>query len=242
MHDNAFRFLILGAGRGGTSLLAGLLDQHSQLEVGFEKFSIECLMGQKIRSQGHQIFHERVKKFLILCREEASHFPDKIWGNKITTEQLYGLEDHNNANPEQKIDILDCFFNKYLSDIKVVFILRDGRACVMSKVSRTGISLQSACERWNFSVQVYKFLKEHHNHSICIKFEDLLRHPIDILKSLCSFLDISYEEQMLRGTNNQKIIPEYRHAGFDLSKLKIPDIPQCYNEIICEGLKYCKYL
>jgi hypothetical protein len=242
MFKNNFGFLILGAGRGGTSLLAGLLDQHSQLEVGFEKFSIEFLMGQKIYALRSQIFDERVRAFLTHCQQEAIKYPTKIWGNKITTEQLFGLEDTNIANPEAKIDILDRFFNGYLSDIKIIFILRDGRTCVKSKVSRTGISLEAACERWKFSVKVYRFLKNNHHNNICIKFEDLLTQPSEILKSICNFLTILYEDSMLKGTLCYKMLPEYRQTGFDLSKLELHYIPQGCDQLIYEELKFCHYV
>jgi hypothetical protein len=102
--------------------------------------------------------------------------------------------------------------------------------------------MRDACERWNFSVQTYRFLKQNYNNHISIKFEDLLAHPREILRSICSFIGISFEEQMLKGTGNKKMIPEYRRASFDLSRLEISEIPKEYNEIIYEGLKYCKYL
>jgi len=239
---NNFRFLVLGPGRGGTSLLAGLLDQHSQLEVGFEKCSINCLMRHKVSIEGHRIFDERVKTFLSCCHKEARRFPDKIWGDKITTEQLYGLEDHNKANPEEKIDILDQFFNKYLSEIKVVFILRDGRTCINSKVARTGISAANACERWKYAVKVYKFFKNSHHNNITIKFEELLINPEDTLNRICMFLGITYQEKMLMGTNNPKIIPEYRQTKFDLTKLELRDIPPECMYKIAEDLKYCNYI
>ena len=45
MSADNFEFLVIGAGRGGTSLLAGLLDFHDQLDVGFEQYSEACLAG-----------------------------------------------------------------------------------------------------------------------------------------------------------------------------------------------------
>ena len=40
----SFEFLVIGAGRSGTSLLAGLLDSHSRLELGFEQDSEAILL------------------------------------------------------------------------------------------------------------------------------------------------------------------------------------------------------
>ena len=232
-----FQFLVIGAGRGGTSLIAGLLDCHSSLEAGLEKFSVDCLMGKKLdtsgsntfdipvkafisavnslmgnrlKSRGSNIFDNRLKAFISACKKEAKLYPDAVWGNKITTEQIYGLEEHNSDNPDSKIDILDTLFNKYLKDIKVVFILRDGRTCVNSKVQRTDQSFESACDRWKYSVEMYKFFKTRHFNNICIRFEDLLFYPQTTLESVCVFLEIPYQDAMLKGTNNRKMIPDYR--------------------------------
>lgn len=40
-----FAFHLIGAGRGGTSLLAGLIDSHPDCEVCFEQLSTDFLMG-----------------------------------------------------------------------------------------------------------------------------------------------------------------------------------------------------
>src|SRR5690242_13193581 len=112
--DN-FGFLVVGAGRGGTSLLAGLLDSHDRLEVGFEDYSEAYLVGTESTASGSDIFDARVLAFLQGCKEEAARVQGRMYGNKITTEQLFGLEDHNVANPDAKIDVLDLFFNRYMS-------------------------------------------------------------------------------------------------------------------------------
>lgn len=235
-------FIIIGAGRGGTSLVAGLLDAHDKLEVSFEKFSKDYLVGKNILTQDTTLFHERVTAFLAACHTESMRFPDKIYGNKITTEQLFGLEDHNLKNSDSKLNVLETFFNVYLKDIKVVFVLRDGRTCVRSKVSRTGQSVELACERWEYSVKVFKFLQFHHHNNICIRFEDLLAHPKEILNDICNFLKIPYQESMLSGTCSTKMLPDYRHNLLDISKSDLTDIPAGCIERIYDELKFCGYL
>lgn len=240
---NNFQFLIIGAGRGGTSLLAGLLDHHPQLEVGFEQFSAAYLMGRELQvTDSNNLIGERVQHFRTACLQEASHFSGKIWGNKITTEQLFGLEDHNSTNPEKSVDILDYFFHQVFPTIKIIFILRDGRTCVRSKVARTGQSIELACKRWKFSVDVYKFLKQQHKNNLCLRYENLVGNPIPTLQSICSFLGVSYNESMLTGTDNAKMLPEYRQSQLDANKLILDEfVPDYYKEIE-EELRYCGYL
>lgn len=92
----SFDFQIIGAGRGGTSLLAGVVDAHPDCSVVFEAFSIPLLMGrtwtdaESIRSPSEQI-RARVGNFLQGCEAESTRSPTKIWGHKTTTEQIRGL-------------------------------------------------------------------------------------------------------------------------------------------------------
>ena len=242
MLSNNFKFLIVGAGRGGTSLLAGLLDYHSELSVGFELHSVAYLMGKELPHHGPEIFHRRATAFISACIETASHYPDVLWGNKITTEQIFGLEDHNLVNPQLEKDILHAFFNVYLKGIKIIFILRDGRTCVNSKVNRTGQPIELACERWLYSVKCYKFFCSQHANNICIKFEDLLVHPQTTLTDICDFLEIPFQQEMLNGVRNKKLMPEYQYEKLDITKTESVDLPDDCLRRIEEDLKYCGYL
>ena len=242
----SFHFLVIGAGRGGTSLLAGLLDQHPRLEVGFEKFSVKYLMGRSLRLRAfgrrQRLLADRTGAFRRACLAESQKFPGLLWGNKITTEQLYGLEDHNRLNPGEAVDVVDYFFREGVSGVRVVFILRDGRSCVRSKVERTGQSVESACERWKFSVRVYRYLRERHDDHVAIRFEDLLQDPRKALQGVCDFLGVAFDERMLAGTQSRKMIPGYRRSGFDQSRLGLEGVPENCHALIESELRYCGYI
>ena len=218
----------------------GLLDSHDSLEVGLELFAGRLLGTEPVECEGKKL-HQRAKAFLDGCQLEAAGFPGKIWGNKITTEQIAELSD-GRENPAAQWEALDMFFNHYLLGVKVVYILRDGRTCVRSKVQRTGQSLKEACMRWNYSVEVYKFLKQHHRNHVMIRYEDLLKEPEDTLRSICSFLGVDFQPAMLQGTASQKIPSEYRRRGLDLRKMEFEDVPSECIERIRGGLSYCGYL
>jgi hypothetical protein len=47
---------------------------------------------------------------------------------------------------------------------------------------------------------------------------------------------------MLLGTNNNKMLPEYRKTGFDGSKTEAIDLPDHILAKIKEDLEYCGYL
>jgi len=240
--ESNFGFLILGAGRGGTSLLAGMLDCHDRLEVGFEQFSVATLGGKELRSPKHEIFRHRVSRFLSACEREAERHGDVLWGNKITTEQVHHLEEHNLANPQARVDVLETLFNQYLKHVKVVFILRDGRACVESKVRRTGQPMAEAVWRWRYSVQCHRFFSERHANNFRLRFEDLLGDPRRTLTGVCDFLKIPFQESMLDGARNQKMPAEYRSDALDPSKARIPRLPDECLALMAEDLRYGGYL
>ncbi|TVR64836.1 MAG: sulfotransferase [Candidatus Competibacteraceae bacterium] len=236
-----FRFLIIGAGRGGTSLIAALLDSHPRLTVAFERFAKEYLMGQALSGQETLRFDVRADAFYQACIIEAGKYPEHFWGNKITTEQLHGLEQHNHVFPDQPVEVMEVFFNQVLAQQKLVFILRDGRTCVRSKMARTGQTLEIACERWLYSVRIYEFLSRHPR-AICIRYESLLTDPVETLGSVCEFLGIRYDQAMLEGTQHSRMNPDYRYPGFDTSKLSLSEIPEGCERRLEKALRDCGYL
>lgn len=146
------------------------------------------------------------------------------------------------ANPDVRVDVLDSFFNERMRNQAVIFILRDGRACVSSKVQRTGQAMETACKRWRYSVECYRFFRTRHRNNVCVRFEDLLTDSRATLTSICDFLKIPYEERMLSGVANRKMRPEYQSTRIDESKMEIADLPEPYLRMIEDDLTYCGYL
>jgi hypothetical protein len=236
-----FRFLVMGAGRGGTSLLHSCLSAHPRLDLAYEH-AMEDLLGYGIEHKDFsRIYEERTRRFLEKCYSEAEKSRPKLWGNKITTEQLFGLEDHFVMNPPYA-DMAEMFFEQTLPDIPVAFIIRDGRACVASKVKRTGQPLILATFRWRYSVRVYRYLRERRPNSLTLRFEDLLRAPEQELRRVCEFLGVNFEEEMLKRTQNQSMPVEYRQSTFDQSKALPPETSEELLEYLREDLIYCGYL
>ena len=201
-----FSFFILGVGRSGTSLLAGLLDSHSKIEVGFEHHADECLRGKDLPENRRTMFSDRAGNFIQRCIDEAKASKTPLWGNKITTEQLAGLNKHNLFNVPP-IDILEVFFRDYIKDTKVIHLLRDGIACIASKLRRTPQSLEQACNSWLYGVEVYEFLQQRPN-TLLLCYEQLVSEPTKTLQDICQFLDVEFEELMLEGTMTQRLWTE----------------------------------
>ena len=213
-------FHIVGAGRGGTSLLAALLDSHPSIDVGFELYSQELLMTSEMPCGVSDAVRYRVDLYLDACSRDASVSFEygRLWGNKITTEHIHAaISVPGGFDVDRQLGI---FFNELLADQLIVFILRDGRSCVASKMKRAGLSLEAACERWMFSVRCWDFLRRRSMPTVILRFEDLLVQPVKALEEVCTRLGVSYQASMLSGTSSERLLPEYRQEGFDLTRLQ----------------------
>ena len=245
MSERRLRFLVVGAGRGGTSLLMGLLDAHPGLGVGLERHTVECLMGHglEVPAAGikERLVYERSVRFRAACDADAERNPSLYWGNKVTTEQIYGLEDHNFCNPGE-IDVVKTLFSEHLDDVFVIFILRDGRTCVRSKLQRTNQDLAHACARWRYSVRVMDYISRHHPQSIIIRYEDLVHDARSVLRRICEALDVEFEEQMLAGVSNEKLPEEYRNDQISRSGLSFKGVPALAFPLLMDELKRLGYI
>ncbi len=240
--DSRFRFLIVGAGRSGTSLLTALLDQHSQLEVGFEVGSIDCLRGRALEDEPARLFQQRSGAFVERCLAAAAASPAALWGNKITTEQLAGLNKHNLYHVPP-LDILDAFFNDVLKGLPVIYLLRDGRACVQSKLARTAQSLEQACDSWRYAVTVYEFLQQRPR-TLFMRFENLVLNPERELGRALDLLGVDFEPGLTggAGTMHPGMPPAYRRAGIDPGRATDLDSTHPCVALIEPELKRCGYL
>jgi len=223
--NSARPFLVLGAGRGGTSVLAAALAGHSRLVVAMERFGQSHLLGTDLAQGGDpDIFSTRTRAFREGCLAEMRGHPDRIWGNKITTEHLFGLEDHNAANPPYT-DVIGRFFRDVVPEFRIIFIIRDGRACVASKVRRTAQSWEHAAFRWHYAVQVLTAVRRLDRPVCEIRFEDLVPDPAPALESACRCLGVAFEPAMLAQTQSAAMLPEYRRPGFEADRAAVPEVP-----------------
>lgn len=191
-------FLVIGAGRGGTSLLTAMLDYNSGLEVALERFAFDFLLGQKMPPDKVKLLEKRLLYFQKACQQEANQ-SSHYWGNKITTEQITALEECQNTSwPEY----LDSFIMEAIGQKRVVYIVRDGRSCVQSKIKRTGQTYEVAVARWKMSVAILDHLKMRNVDLHLCRYEDLIENPEEVLMGVCKFLHVKFEEDMLKGPQN----------------------------------------
>lgn len=212
--------------------MASLLDAHPQWNVAVEAHAADYLLGQALEEDG---LKARLQGFVKACKAEA-RATGTAWGNKITTEQLDFLYDLDSTEAVRAAVKKNLFQGR-----KVVFVLRDGRSCVHSKLQRTDADLDTAVARWKGSVEWLRYLKTLKIDLHLVRFEQLLRRPTEELKSLCRFIECPFDEEMLKGTSSNRLPEEYRRQDIDHEKSNIPSTALAYTELMEEELKELGY-
>lgn len=232
---NRFKILVVGPGRGGTSLVASLLGAHPRLTIGLEEFAYDFLLGKSLAADEDRL-EARVEGFLKACRQKSAQVNNR-WGNKITTEQLEAL-----METASREEVNKAVLKEIIGKRKLIFIVRDGRSTVHSKMMRTNMEYQEAVKRYKNSVEWLKLFKAKAPSFYTIRFEELLLRPEEQLRALCQYLDLSYDEAMLKGTANQALLEDYQQKSINREKAGIPPSALAYTNDLSEQLAYLGYI
>ncbi|TYB30566.1 MAG: sulfotransferase [Candidatus Mcinerneyibacterium aminivorans] len=222
-------FFIIGSGRSGNTLLRAMLCNNKLISIPpesyvlgdmgrkFKRFNylpwkelVEIIIGElESHSQFYTWgvnFHDAYYKLLNIPTKQKTldkiideiyltyskkYFPEaKIWGDK-TPQNVFSLD----------------MINKIFPNAKYIHIIRDGRDVVNSylKIKRYD-NVEKACNRWLNSIElVNKFKKKKSNSNfIELKYEKLVKNPEIEIKRVCNFLNISYDEIMLKPYLNKE--------------------------------------
>ncbi len=207
-----------GCGRSGTTLLGSMLGAHSEcLCTPESQFKTDVFL--KLKNNKKSITDIEYALYLI-----KNHWRFKIWGitinsypkEKIISYQelinfivkLYG-EKVGKPNPKIWIDHTpnNIKFSSTLIDLfpesKFIHIVRDGRAVASSLIPLDWgpNTIDKAAHFWlnrlKYGIEAENYIKK--GHIIRIRFEKLVETPQETLEGICTFLNISYQNQMVMG-------------------------------------------
>ena len=215
--------------------MASLLGSHPKLTIGLEEHAFDFLLGKSLTADKDSL-ESRVDGFLKACRQRAALAPTK-WGNKITTEQLEAL-----LETAAREEVNKAVLKELVGKRKVVFVVRDGRSTVHSKVVRTDMAYEEAVKRYKNSIEWLKLFKAKAPSFYTIRFEELLLRPEEQLRALCQYLDMPYDEAMLQGTDNQAMLEDYQQKSINREKASIPPSALSYTADLKEQLEYLGYV
>ena len=208
---------IIGVQRSGTTLLRLILNAHSEIAIPEEaRFLSPILKKDNINKKykGNELrnlvrYLKSNSQFALWNFDTTDFFRKIEKANEISVKELVALMFTSYCKSEGKniwgdkslffgsIDILHELF----PDARFIHIVRDGRDVFdswrrmdPSKDNPAVMSLDWATKEKNIAKS---FNRIPGNKQLTIKYEDLLEQPEEVVKSICEFLDINYEINML---------------------------------------------
>ncbi len=215
-------FFIVGSGRSGSTLVRRILNAHSKLFVPPETYVIPkafrlfkqlpafswrdlvCLIYSQYE------FRESFDDFDIpslrdLAMEiSACDKPKRSLALIIASFYQFYAELHGIEKPlwGDKTPMYSFHLNKLVAifpDARFIHIIRDGCDVVYSYKNTGFYNVEDAAKRWRLSVEnVARFGKTCGKCYIEVKYEDLVTYPTETVKKLCRFLEVEFEEDILR--------------------------------------------
>jgi hypothetical protein len=206
---------IIGIGRSGTTLLQSMLNAQPEVWAGPENYFIPFFYNAwkdktefsredlRLAARFHKAFgilqpyvgftfdesrfvsNTAIKSYQELIIHTYSSFVDQL---APTKEAVYFI----NKNP-----LHSYYLNALHSinpDTKYIWMMRDYRANVNSR--KNSVHLKSASAYYNsirwiqFEQRIASFQKQHPNHVLVIRYEDLAEAPDQCLAKVCEFLEI----------------------------------------------------
>jgi len=209
---------ILGVQRSGTTLLRLILNSHSHIAIPEESTFLMPLLKKKNikahlsgKSLKALVNYLSLNSQLKLWNYDCSDFLHSLSEKEHITlknliEEMFRSYCRNNSKsiwgdktPSffRKIDILNLLF----PDAKFIHIIRDGRDVFDSwrKMDPSKKNVAVAAIEWRYKLskieKSLRFVPD--KNRLTIRYEDLLEQPEIMIESICSFLGIAYESDML---------------------------------------------
>tara|TARA_B100000795_G_scaffold150308_1_gene112564 strand:- start:498 stop:1106 length:609 start_codon:yes stop_codon:yes gene_type:complete len=191
-------FLIVGLQRTGTTLLASLLGRHPEINMLFESVTKDSLKLIGKEWNGNKLLAYRQIRQI----ERASYFGHLV--NRIANLDFKRKNKHHLMRPYPTSDMS---LNDYKDEGSFfITIERDKDSSVKSMMKRAGQNKNQAESEWEEGMKIINQLEGENIHSLT--FFDLVNNTENVLKSICSFLEVDYLETMLEGPKYNFVYPQ----------------------------------
>ena len=211
------KYLILGASRGGTTILAAALGSHPSVAILDEEQTgaLNRLTGNKIAG---------VK----LCVPNQVEL-DRRWNPVFSPGLSCGFFRKSmfmSKMPKSRLSIRD--YDAF-GEIRHICILRHPAGVIPSIVKRERRSSKVACYRWQRCIEVFADLDRDARYDpIFISFERLVSEPERTLRRLSEALGLEFSECMLGAPSNNV---RYQSQGFDAAKAEYENADQIWDQL-----------
>ncbi len=208
-------FLIVGVGRSGTTLLQAMLNAHPQLGVPPEiHFIRRFLFTNTLLKLG-----SREEQARLLQRDRFIHrltIPQNVWDSWLQEMEvgdvrqfwftaLLGYFQQKSGKPvigvkePRAVEWLGPLHQLY-PELKIVHIIRDPRDVFLSKLradwSRRRFPILHIMIH-QYQLNMARLAQNQGVPVLTVRYEQLLRDPETVLKSVCRFLEVEYSPRML---------------------------------------------
>ena len=213
---------ILGSGHCGSTLLNLLLNGHSQVCGLSELNQVRFFLNSQKRNQKKNSSHTKWEKISKVFKKlSGNNLKDinvkKIPKSNSKNAKLWITNNENiffaiNAVTGKKIFVDSSKDPKRLNllkqskhlEVQTIHLVRDGRAVINSYV-RKYHNFFLCFHRW-FATGIWSlYLKTNTGPWLEIRYEDLVSDPQKSLKSICKFIGVKYQEQMLNYRSHEYI-------------------------------------
>ena len=215
---------IVGAPRSGTTLMAVLLDRHSNIAIGPEtQFYTEFIpqnWAKKMPETHEQLVDsalafKRVADFNFDREQLLHHFQnyELTLGNLLRAIiELHAIRNSKwrpGEKSPQHLQHIPTILN-HIPEAKFICVVRDGRDVVRSlldapwAIPKNPRRLRLFCIRWNDAIErtIHYRRTLSPDRFMTVKFEDLLRQPKLELEKLCAFIGETFELAQLEPSSS----------------------------------------
>jgi len=191
-------FLVIGLQRTGTTLLASMLGRHPEINMLFESVTKDSLKLIGKQWNGNK---------LLAYRQIRKNKRSSKWGHLINRIVNLDFKQENSHHLVRPFPTSVMSIEDYKKEGAVfITIERDKESSVSSMMKRAGQNKKQAESEWEEGMKIINQLKGKNIHSLT--FFDLVNNTENVLKGICSFLEIDYLETMLEGPKYNFVYPQ----------------------------------
>jgi len=191
-------FVVIGLQRTGTTLLASMLGRHPEINMLFESVTKDSLKLIGKKWNGNK---------LLAYRQIRSNKRSSKWGHMINRIVNLDFKEENSHHLVRPFPTSDLSIEDYKKEGALfITIQRDKESSVSSMMKRAGQNKKQAENEWEAGMKIINQLEGKKIHSLT--FFDLVNDTENVLKSICSFLEIDYLETMLEGPKYNFVYPQ----------------------------------
>lgn len=232
---------IVGMGRSGTTLLTNMLNSNPEIIASPENefiihsyhlFNDKDFNEEKVVDAFIDMFNQNFNRVISIwkpgpeLKNDILQLKYKNFANVCKLAYLnYPLSQKEKKNVTWVIDKNPSYslhidkISEIFPDAKFIVIVRDYRDNILSrrKYSDENVPIHKLASDWNYYYEsIFGTLAKNNIPYHLIKYEDLANNPTEHLQSLCSYINVPYNEQML---NFQELSKEIKkHAVENVSK------------------------